>query len=70
MSKEQNNQEENKALHIGSVMGSFKLKLQQMLAHIEEEQTWDEWQDGVKFGREDMLEDLIQIIDRDYLNCP
>lgn len=55
---------------IHGVMGSFKLKLQKRLSNVKEEQTWDEWQDGVKFGREDMIEEIIDMIDKGYLNCP
>lgn len=70
MSKETQNTKlsDNKALHIADFISSFKLTLEKRLKIIKEEQTLDEWQDGVKFGREDMLEELIEIINRDYLN--
>jgi len=61
---------EKEALHIADVMGSFKTKLQERLDNVKENQTWDEWHDGVKFGREDMLEEIIEMIDKGYLNCP
>ena len=52
------------------VMCSFKLKLQERLTNVKEDKTWDEWEDGVKFGRIDMLEEIIEMIDKGYLNCP
>mgnify|MGYP005999484679 CR=1 FL=1 len=55
---------------IADVMGSFKLKLQERLVNVKENDTWDDWHDGVKFGREDMLEEIIEMIDKGYLNCP
>lgn len=54
---------------IADVMGSFKLKLQERLANVKENVAWDDWHDGVKFGREDMLEEIIEMIDKGYLNC-
>ena len=71
--EEQYNKEQEELISLQNrykydVMGSFKSTLETRLKTIKEEQTWDEWQDGVKFGREDMLEELIQIINRDYLN--
>lgn len=59
----------DKALHIADVMGSFKLKLQERLSNVKKDQTWDDWEEGIKFGREDMLEEIIYMIDKDYLNC-
>lgn len=57
-------------LLIADVMGSFKLKLQERLANVKKDQTWDDWEEGIKFGREDMLEEIIDMIDKGYLNCP
>jgi hypothetical protein len=72
MNKETQNNElsTDKALHIAVVMGSFKLKLQERLVNVKKDQTWDDWEEGIKFGREDMLEEIIDMIDKGYLNCP
>jgi hypothetical protein len=40
------------------------------LSNVKKDQTWDDWEEGIKFGREDMLEEIIYMIDKDYLNCP
>ena len=72
MSKENktSDEQQNSNDFIADVMGSFKLKLQERLANVKENKTWDEWEDGAKFGREDTLEEIIEMIDKGYLNCP
>lgn len=45
------------------IVCSIKVKLETRLKEIKGEETWDDWQDGVKFGREDMLEEIIKMLD-------
>ena len=59
MNKEKQSSE---VLSVSDFIDSFKLKLQERLANVRENKTWDEWHDGVKFGREDMLEEIIDML--------
>ena len=54
---------ENSELNISDVMSSFLTKLQSRLRELENEKTWDEWDDGVNFGRKDMIEEVIKIVE-------
>jgi L-lactate utilization protein LutB len=56
-----NESEEN--LNISDVMSSFLTKLQSRLKELENEKTWDEWDDGVNFGRKDMIEEVMKMVE-------
>lgn len=45
------------------IVRSLKVKLEARLKEIKTEETWDDWQDGVKFGREDMIQEIIKLLD-------
>jgi L-lactate utilization protein LutB len=50
-------------LNISGVMSSFLTKLQSRLKELENEKTWDEWDDGVNFGRKDMIEEVMKMVE-------
>ena len=54
---------ENSELNISDVMSSFLTKLQSRLRELENEKTWDEWSDGVNFGRKDMIEEVMKMVE-------
>lgn len=54
---------ENSELNISDVMSSFLTKLQSRLRELENEKTWDEWDDGVNFGRKDMIEEVMKMVE-------
>jgi hypothetical protein len=39
-------------------------KLKTRLEEVKTTDTWDEWNDGVKFGREDMIKKIIMFIEK------
>ena len=55
--------EASENLNISDVMSSFLTKLQSRLKELENEKTWDEWDDGVNFGRKDMIEEVMKMIE-------
>jgi L-lactate utilization protein LutB len=59
--KQLNKSSEN--LNISDVMSSFLIKLQSRLKELENEKTWDEWDDGVNFGRKDMIEEVMKMVE-------
>jgi L-lactate utilization protein LutB len=59
--KQLNESSEN--LNISDVMSSFLTKLQSRLKELENEKTWDEWDDGVNFGRKDMIEEVMKMVE-------
>jgi L-lactate utilization protein LutB len=59
--KQLNEASEN--LNISDVMSSFLTKLQSRLKELENEKTWDEWDDGVNFGRKDMIEEVMKMVE-------
>lgn len=66
MSTEENknlNEVKNSALNISDVMSNFLTKLQSRLRELENENTWDEFDDGVNFGRKDMIEEVMKMIE-------
>ena len=54
---------ENSELNISDVMSIFLTKLQSRLRELENEHTGDEWDDGVNFGRIDMIEEVMKMIE-------
>lgn len=48
-----------------NVMDSFKLKLKEILAKIKETPSWGRWDNGVKFGKEEILEEIIYMINKE-----
>lgn len=54
---------ENSELNKSDVMSSFLTKLQSRLRELENEKTWDEWDDGVNFGRKDMIEEVMKMVE-------
>lgn len=54
---------ENSELNISDVMSSFLTKLQLRLRELENEKTWNEWDDGVNFGRKNMIEEVMKMIE-------
>jgi hypothetical protein len=56
-------QELNEALDKSDFMGSILTKLQSRLKELEDEKTWDEWDDGVNFGRKDMIEEVMKMVE-------
>ena len=54
---------ENSELNRSDVMSSFLTKLQSRLRELENEKTWDEWDDGVNFGRKDMIEEVMKMVE-------
>lgn len=48
---------------ISDVMSSFLTKLQSRLRELENEKTWDEWDDGVNFGRKDMIDEVMKMVE-------
>jgi L-lactate utilization protein LutB len=55
--------EASENLNISDVMSSFLTKLQSRLRELENEKTWDEWDDGVNFGRKDMIEEVMKMVE-------
>ena len=56
-----NEHQEN--LNISDVMSSFLTKLQSRLKELENEKTWDEWDDGFSSGRKDMIEEVMKMVE-------
>ena len=50
-------------LNIYDVMSIFLTKLQSRLRELENEHTGDEWADGANFGRIDMIEEVMKMIE-------
>ncbi len=48
---------------ISDVMSSFLTKLKSRLKELENEKTWDEWDDGVNFGRKDMIDEVFKMVE-------
>jgi L-lactate utilization protein LutB len=59
--KQLNEASEN--LNISDVSGSDLTKLQSRLKELENEKTWDEWNDGINFGRKDMIEEVMEMVE-------
>ncbi len=59
--KQLNEASEN--LNTSDVMSSFLTKLQSRLKELENQKTWDEWDDGVNFGRKDMIEEVMKMVE-------
>jgi len=54
---------ESENLNISDVMSIFLTKLNSRLKELENEKTWDEWDDGVNFGRKDMIEEVFKMVE-------
>ena len=52
----------NEALRLHDITSSFLTKLQSRLKELKNEETWDDWGNGIKFGREDMIEEVMKMI--------
>ena len=46
-----------------SAMKNLLTKLQSRLKELEDKDTWDEWGDGVNFGRKEMIEEVMKMIE-------
>ena len=47
-----------------NLINTLKLRLKE----LKDERFWDEWSEGVKFGRLDMIEEIIDKLDSKYVN--
>lgn len=45
-------------------MQNLKLKLQEKLDQLKQKSPLDEWHDGVQYGKESMLEDIIEMLNQ------
>jgi hypothetical protein len=52
-------EEKTSELNISDVMSKLQLRLKE----LENEKTWNEWDDGVNFGRKDMIEEVIKMVE-------
>lgn len=43
-------------------------KLQTRLKELEAQRTWDDWEEGVNWGRKDMIEEVILMLQKDDKN--
>jgi L-lactate utilization protein LutB len=63
VNKEQKLNATDEQLLISAVMSSFLTKLQSRLKELENEKTWDEWDDGFSSGRKDMIEEVMKMVE-------